>query len=323
MCTRVLWTDSGQGPIVGRSMDWAQEIDTALWVMPRGPERGGDAGDPNPMRWRARYGSVVATVWDEAVSDGLNERGLGAHILWLAESDFGARDPELPAVTVAAWAQYALDCFETVEAFVRSMRTHPFQVRAVREAHSGKSGTVHLAVEDASGDSALIEYLDGEPVVHHGPDTRVTTNSPPFDQQLAHLGEYEGLGGDRPLPGTAAPSDRFVRAAYYSQRLPKADSPERSYAELLSVMRNAAQPFGTGDPGHPEVSSTLWRTLADLGRGVYAFESSFRPDPVWVRLDALNLDRYQRLDPAGRGVRGDATERFEPGAEFVFPSFGG
>jgi hypothetical protein len=44
---------------------------------------------------------------------------------------------------------------------------------------------------------------------------------------------------------------------------------------------------------------------------------------VWVRLDALNLDRYQRLDPAGPGVRGDATEQFEPGAEFVFPPFGG
>ncbi len=33
---------------------------------------------------------------------------------------------------------------------------------------------LHLALEDAAGDSAIIEHLDGKPVVHHGSQYRVT-----------------------------------------------------------------------------------------------------------------------------------------------------
>jgi choloylglycine hydrolase len=319
----VLWTDSGQGQIVGRNMDWAREIDTALWVMPRGPERGGDPGDPNPLTWRARYGSVVATAWGSATVDGINERGLGAHVLWLSASDYGPRDPRLPAVTVATWAQYVLDCFDTVDAFVRAMQEHPFQVRPQHEAGAGESSTANLAIEDAAGDSAVIEYVAGEPVVHRGPETRVATNSPAFDQQVERLRGYEGFGGQNPLPGTTDPADRFVRATYYAQRLPKADSPEQAYAELLSVLRNAAQPFGTSDPQRPDVAVTLWRSLADLSRGIYGFEFSLRPEPVWVHLDALNLDRYEQLDLAGPELHGEVSARFEPAAEFIFPSFEG
>lgn len=321
----MLWTDSGQGQIVGRNMDWTRELETALWVMPRGPERGGGTGDPNPLSWRARYGSVVTTAAGTTATDGINERGLGAHLLWFTDSDYGVRDPQLPAVTTATWAQHALDCFDTVEAVAQSLQEQPFQVRALRDPFSGERLTAYLAVEDAAGDSAVIEYVGGEAVVHRGPETRVATNSPAFDRQLERLSGYEGFGGEQPLPGTTDAADRFVRATYYTQRLPKADNPQHAYAELLSVMRNAAQPFNAGDPRHPDVPATvtLWRSLADLGRGIYAYESSLRPDPVWVHLEALNLDRYERLDLSGPDLHGEVAPRFEPTSEFAFPPFEG
>ncbi|MCY0922506.1 hypothetical protein OS965_30840 [Streptomyces sp. H27-G5] len=42
----------------------------------------------------------MATAYDSATTDGINEAGLGAHLLWLAESDSGERGPRLPAVSV-------------------------------------------------------------------------------------------------------------------------------------------------------------------------------------------------------------------------------
>jgi penicillin V acylase-like amidase (Ntn superfamily) len=36
---------------------------------------------------------------------------------------------------------------------------------------------------DPSGDSAILEYLGGKLVTHHGPEYKVMTNSPPYDQQ--------------------------------------------------------------------------------------------------------------------------------------------
>ncbi|NML48945.1 linear amide C-N hydrolase [Streptomyces sp. R302] len=316
-----MWRAAGQPVVVGRNMDWKQSLGTSLWVLPRGAERiGVGGGDPAPLRWSAAYGSVVATAYDAATTDGVNERGLGAHLLWLTEADFGERRPELPAVSVSLWTQYVLDRFATVAEAVASMEAAPFQVRPQGDAHAGTWSTVHLAIEDAGGDSAVIEFLDGEPRIHHDRSYTVMTNSPPFDEQLDHLKRYEGFGGELPLPGTTEAADRFVRAAYYLDRLPPADSPARAYAALLSVMRNAAQPFGTPDPARPNISATIWRTLADLTNGVYAFESSYSPDIVWTHLDRVDFGRAARLDVTREGLAGDVTDRYEPAEPFSFAS---
>ena len=89
MCTRVMWNDNGHGVIVGRNMDWLEDMGTNLWVLPRGARRAGMDRDPNPLRWTTRYGSVIASVHDYASADGINERGLAAQLLWLAESGSG------------------------------------------------------------------------------------------------------------------------------------------------------------------------------------------------------------------------------------------
>ncbi|WP_308366987.1 MULTISPECIES: linear amide C-N hydrolase [unclassified Microbulbifer] len=318
MCTRALWLDSGQGVIVGRNMDWERSLGTNLWVLPREIERTGIDGDSNPLTWRADYGSLVATAYDLATADGINERGLAAHILWLAESDYGPRDASLPALSMSMWAQLFLDRFATVTECVPYMAEHPFQVRPQAEPVSGRWGTVHLALDDATGDSAIVEYIDGAPRVHHDRAYRVMTNSPPFDQQLDHLRRYEGFGGRERLPGTTEAADRFVRASYYLARLPPAESRRRAYAALLSVMCNAAQSFGVADPQRPYISTTIWRTLADLTGLVYAFESSFSPDIIWVRVDQLDMSRCSRVDLSAEGLVGEVNDRFVPAEPFTF-----
>lgn len=314
-----MWRAAGQPVVVGRNMDWKQSLGTNLWVLPRGVERVGVDGE-NPLRWTAAYGSVVATAYDAATTDGVNERGLGAHLLWLAESEFGERDTGLPALSVSMWTQYVLDRFATVAEAVASMEAEPFQVRPQGDERSGTWSTVHLAIEDAGGDSAIVEFLDGKPRIHHDPAYAVMTNSPPFDEQLEHLKRYEGFGGELPLPGTTQAADRFVRASYYLDRLPPAETPAHAYAALLSVMRNAAQPFGTPDPARPNISATIWRTLADLTNGVYGFESSYSPDIVWTRLDAVDFDRAARLDLSAEGLVGDVSGRYEAAEPFAFES---
>jgi penicillin V acylase-like amidase (Ntn superfamily) len=320
VCTRVMWNDNGHGVIVGRNMDWLEDMGTNLWVLPRSAKRAGMDRDPNPLRWTARYGSVIASVHDYASADGINERGLAAQTLWLAESDYGPRDTSLPGLSLTLWTQFFLDQFSTVADCMAYMAGHPFQVRPQQETHSGRAAAVHLALDDATGDSAIIEYIDGAPRVHHGRGYAVMTNSPPFDEQLAHVGRYRGFGGNEPLPGTTEADDRFVRASYYLRHLPKPDSSRNAYAALLSVMRNAAQPFGVADPARPNISATIWRTLADLTNGIYAFESSYSPDIVWVHLNRVHFDRCQRLDLSADDLAGDVTDALVPATPFAFAS---
>ena len=67
------------------------------------------------MEWTSKYGSVVASVYEGGTADGMNEKGLVANLLYLAESEYPAADDKRPGVCITAWAQYLLDNFATVE----------------------------------------------------------------------------------------------------------------------------------------------------------------------------------------------------------------
>ncbi|KAA9133006.1 linear amide C-N hydrolase [Microbacterium caowuchunii] len=286
MCTRVVWPDANGAVLVGRNMDYHRDLATNLWKLPRGVRR--NDGVDGDLAWTSTYGSVVATAFDMISVDGLNEAGLAGHVLWLAESVYGERDATRPALSQAVWMQYFLDNFATVAEAVDWIQSTRVQVVQLTDPASGEVPAIHLALDDATGDSAIIEYIDGRLEVHHSPDYRVMTNSPKYDEQLALLATVEGFGGDTPLPGTTLATDRFARAAYYVDRLEQPDTPLQAIASMFSVIRNVAQPFRSPDPGKPDASQTIWQVVADLTNRRYVFESTTRPNIVWV--DMADMD---------------------------------
>src|SRR5271169_3656385 len=111
----------------------------------------------------------------------------------------------LPEVHAGLWAQYALDNAASVEEALQLLaKIQPIAVEA-----RGHKASVHLAMEDSSGDSAIIEYIGGKPVVHHGREFRVMTNDPTYDEQLAQLKvmDFSKPTSDTPLPGNVNPRD--------------------------------------------------------------------------------------------------------------------
>jgi choloylglycine hydrolase len=163
------------------------------------------------------------------------------------------------------------------------------QLRTAAIGTTQKITTVHLQIEDTSGDVAILEYIDGEMQIHHSREFCVMTNSPIFDEQLENLKKYDGFGGNEPLPGTTQAADRFVRAAYYLKHLRPPETTLQAVAGIISVLRNAAQPFGTSDPKRPNISPTIWRTATDHTNMVYYFESSTSPYLVWIDLKTLDF----------------------------------
>src|SRR5271165_2629888 len=104
-CTRALYVAENGLVITGRTMDWAEDMHTNLWAFPRGIARDG-AAEPNTPKWTSKYGSVIASGYDLGSADGMNEAGLVANLLYLAESDYGQPDGK-PAISISLWAQYA------------------------------------------------------------------------------------------------------------------------------------------------------------------------------------------------------------------------
>ncbi len=270
-CSRILSSDNGQAVIFGRNFDWPQEFgQTDLYVLPRGIERDGGAA-PKALRWKSKYGSMVAVTYafdnTGGSSDGINETGLGANMLWLEKADYGVRNKKIPGFSIMLWAQYFLDNFATVDEAVKSLDKETYQVIpvAMKLGDEVYLSTLHLSLEDRSGDSAIIEYVGGKLKVHHNRGYTVMTNEPSFEEQLTNLKQYEGFGGRKPIPGTILPQDRFVRASYYMKYLPKPKNMRQALAHVFSVMANAAQPFSVSlDRRIPTISLRSGRQQATL-----------------------------------------------------------
>ncbi|OKH83148.1 hypothetical protein EB75_10435 [Mycobacterium sp. ST-F2] len=294
--------------ITGRSMDWPYSFNSHLYAIPRGLTQDG-AGGVNSLAWTARYGAVqVAGTTNpsgpiDGVFDGMNETGLVANLLYLGEADFGpAPTDNRPRLSVTGWVQYVLTSFATVDEVVDAFTNPAIYIAPLKFGpHGDEPSVVHLSVSDATGDSAVIEYLGGKPVIHHGRQYQVMTNSPTYDQQLALNAGWEGRDRNVNLPGSIQSEDRFVRASYYLSQLPQTTDERQAVAGVLSVIRNVSVPWGTADPAHPNLSPTYWRSVADSTNKIYYFESALSPNIVWLNLNQLNFDAHS-------GVRSVAVE---------------
>lgn len=320
-CSRVLYHGLEGTVITGRTMDWTEDIGTNLWIFPRGMEREGRVG-PNSFRWTSKYGSVIATGYDISTVDGMNEEGLVTNMLWLAESVYPEWDGQKPGLSLAAWAQYVLDSFATVEETVEALSREEFIIVTADMPGLDKLATVHLAVSDSLGDSAIFEYVDGKLVIHHDSSYLVMTNSPTYQQQLA-LNEYwKEIGGMVVLPGTSRAADRFARAWFYINAIPKTADIQVAVASVFSVIRNVSVPFGISTPEKPNISSTLWRTVADHKNKIYFFESTLTPNIFWVQFNNIDFSpsapvRKLILSP-DNFYAGDAADLFMETKPFEF-----
>lgn len=302
MCTRILYTDgqlldsaNAAGNVVtGRNMDWPTSLATEIWAFPANMERQGGTYE-RPFKWKSKYGSVIASALNGATTDGINTQGLVANLLFLAESDY-EREPggkELPTMSTAAWPQYVLDSFATVKEAVEAMEADDlFYMSAPSIPGNGDlKSTVHLSISDATGDSAIFEYVKGALTTHNGKDYTVMTNSPTYEKQLAINEYWKSKDGMVVLPGTNNASDRFARASFYLSAVPRShvNDVRTAIATTFSIIRNASVPVGITDTEKPNLASTLWSTVSDHKNLVYYYANTRSASVCWIDLKELNL----------------------------------
>jgi choloylglycine hydrolase len=319
-CTRCVYLGPNDTVLVARSMDWVEDPGSEVWVFPRGMKRNGAAG-PGSLEWTSRYGSAVVSFYGIAAVDGINEKGLVANTLYLVESDYGTRVAGRPTMSIACWTQYVLDSFATVNEAVAALEKEPFTLSAPI-LPNGEPAVGHMAISDPTGDSAILEYVKGKLVVHHGRQFQVMTNSPTFDQQLSLNTYWKEIGGLTMLPGTNRAADRFARASFYVTNLPQTADPKRAVAQIFSVIRGVSVPLGFTVPDKPNIASTIWRTVYDHKDRVMYFDSATSPTVFWLPLESLSFDAgapVKRLAlKAGETYSGDASETLKPAEPFAF-----
>ncbi|WP_198652200.1 linear amide C-N hydrolase [Chitinophaga deserti] len=320
-CTRVVYKGQNGTLLTARSMDWKEDIMTNLWIFPRGMQRSGETG-PNSIKWTARYGSIIASGYDISTTDGMNEKGLVANLLFLAESEYPPFTADKKGLTIAAWCQYVLDNFATVKEAVDALRKEEFVIVTDKIPGMDRLANLHLSISDPSGDNAIFQYVGGKLNIHHSPEYNVMTNSPIYEKQLA-LNEYwKEIGGTTMLPGTNRAADRFVRASFYAGAIPKTDNTRLAVASVFSVIRNCSVPLGISTPDQPNISSTRWRSVADQKNLVYYFETARTPNTFWIDLKKVDFSPKATVKKLpltkDETYAGDAGKQFVKAAPFKF-----
>ena len=192
-----------------------------------------------------------------------------------------------PQLANTLWGQYVLDNFKTVSEAVVQLR----RLRVVSVAAEGREWPLHLAIEDASGDSAVIEFVKGRMVVHHGRQFTTMTNEPPLAEQLANLKRYKRFGGKRALPGDIDPQSRYVRAASFLEMLAEPADYREAVAYMIGLTRTVSVPFGaqnTSDVHSEDTWPTRWITVSDLSNRRLFFMLTKSANVFWLELTAFD-----------------------------------
>ncbi len=322
-CTRVVYKGPNNTIITGRSMDFSIEIPSNHWIFPRGMKRNGEVG-PNSIEWVSKFGSLAVSSWDISTTDGMNEKGLVANLLWLVESEYPKFEKfgNQKGMAISMWAQYVLDNFATVAEAVDALSSEPFAIVSDFIPGTDKFTTVHLSISDATGDNAILEYIGGKLIIHHHPSYTVMTNDPSYEKQLAIAKYWENIPGKIFLPGSVTSSDRFVRAKFYINAIPQTDDPRIAVASVLSVIRNVSVPYGFEIEGYPNLSTTRWRAVADQSNLVYYFETALTPNTFWVDLKKIDFSAnttVRKLDLSNhKTYSGETSNQFKPSKPFQF-----
>lgn len=320
-CTRAVYLGPGDMIVTGRTMDWREEMPTNLWLFPRGIERVSFDKGPH-LTWTSKYGSIIAASYDIGTSDGMNEKGLVVNLLYLTESRYTRPGTDnRPVMGMSIWAQYVLDNFATVSEAVAVLGKDSFRIDAPTMP-GGQASTMHMSISDSTGNSAIIEYLDGNISIHQGRQYQVLTNSPSYDKQLAVRDYWMQIGGFTMLPGTNRSDDRFVRASFYINAIKQSPDPKIAVASVFSAMRSVSVPFGISSADQPNNSSTRWRSVSNQKDRVYYFETTLAPSILWVDLAQADLKKgapVRKLTLVnGEEYAGDCTRTFKESKPMTF-----
>lgn len=317
-CSRIFWNDNPV-KLVGRTFDWSQHYNEVMWALPPGVQRVGRVPD-NPASWTSRYGSLVITALDLATEEGVNERGLIVSLLFLDGTQYPSRDVKKPGIALFQWAQYYLDNFATVPEVVAHL--DDIQVVNMPFGKEYPEGLpLHVALADANGDSAIVEFIKGSPTVHMGRQYQVMTNEPAYDEQIANMLRYKAFGGTiEQLPGGIQPQERFVRAAYTLKYLPKTSDQPQAVASMMSLVNNVSVPFGSPYVGVSGTYPTWYRTIIDPQSRRYFVQTTITPGIFWVEMDKLAIkpgSAPSRLPIFDDKLVGDVTDQFREGKTAV------
>lgn len=287
-CSRVLYQGEDSLFVVGRSLDWKTPIPTNLYVYPRGIHKLG-SDRPGAIEWTSKYGAVYAVGYDGGITEGMNEKGLVINGLFCKGTVYDNEETmKRPPISMAMFVGWLLDNNETVDEVAAVLKEHNFSLSGAT-FDEGTVSALHWGVTDATGKSIIFEFNHGDINIYDMGDYLAMTNDPNWPSMTAIIDYWNKKGGKNTLPGTVSSPDRCVRANYFAHSVKKTGETDLGVSITRSILVNSCVPYTYELPGEPNVSSTQWRSYADVRDLRYYFDIVTNPGYYYVDLKELDL----------------------------------
>jgi len=319
-CTKMFWNTNGKAMLVGRNLDLGENEQPIFYVFPKGLTRTGGTF-AGALTWTSDYGSLMVTGLNSrnVSAEGINTAGLAFHSLYLRSTQYEVRNPAKDGVGHLTYGIYLLGKASTV---VEALALF-FQTQVVADPNYANLPQ-HFALEDASGDAAVIEFVGGKMNVYHGSDFIVLANDPPLPQ-MPNLMQYTWWGGTVPLPGDNVSSARFVRASAFVGALNAPSTPLGTPLPIIlfSAIRALSEPWNSyqlyEDPPNPSFFihcwPTLWTSVTDLTNKAVYFSHNLARNNFWIDMTKLNFDTgapIKSLNAQRTDLIGEVSGKFAP-----------
>ena len=291
-CTRMFWNTNGKAMLVGRNLDLGQNEQPVFYVFPKGLAWAGGTFD-KALAWTSDYGSLMVTGLNSRniSAEGINTAGLAFHSLYLHATQYEERNLNKWGVGHLTYGIYLLGKAATV---VEALALF-YQTQVVPDPNYSDLPQ-HFALEDASGDTAVIEFVAGKMNVYHGTEFTVLTNDPPLPD-MPDLMQYTWFGGNLPLPGDNASSARFVRASAFVAALNSPTPPLGTPLPIIlfSAIRALSEPWNSyqlyeNPPVFIPCWPTLWTIVTDLTNKAVYFSHNLARNNFWIDMNKLNFN---------------------------------
>ena len=276
--------------VIGRSMEFAQEMGSRICVHARGEEGYSESSEgKKEFTWRNKYGyiSIDAFGLEYVVVDGINEEGLSFGALWLPGTQYQSvsEKERAKAINVGQVGAWILGSFKETDEVKRAIKEVRVWCDVVPEIN--KVPPLHFAIHDAKGNNIVIEFIEGEVKIYDNP-IGVMTNAPPFEWHIDNLRNYINLdclnsgpqtirgvvlmptgsgSGMHGIPGDWTPASRFVRAALFMHFANPVKNAQEGVNLAAHILNSVDIPYGdikTGTEGPQIDDYTQWTVIKDL-----------------------------------------------------------
>ncbi len=285
--------------VFGANLDFEHLTPGQLFINRRGMVKTGITPGTTGVvaQWVSKYGSLTFNfVGYQYAWGGMNERGLVMSTMAFPQSIYPPPDHR-PVVDSGFWIQYLLDTCATVGDVIAS------------DALVRNVTVDHYLISDRNGDSAVIEYLDGEMVVRTGGSLPVSVlanwyyaDSLHWWRALRDSGNYSAMDGsiqrfclaaDRVSEFDETNGAAAIRYVFDTLEIIKGENFSQHASQWSIVFDTKTSKVFFKTLAHPEIK---WLDLAKVdlrcSRGVQMMEIQ---SPVIGDVGALFYD-YSHLD---------------------------